>query len=175
MEAFFFGEFKDMKIFFFTATLLTFLFSNLFASQYPRQKVTIKGLTKSKNPTALDVQTIEKLKAPLEIEIFDPYNKNIKTTFTGYYLKDLIELYAQTDYKIINIVAIDGYKVDLPKDEMIKTNLFLAYKDNKGYLSVDRMGPVRIIAPVKGIINKDELLKLGVYWVWQVKSFEIKN
>ena len=91
----------------------------------------------------MDVQALEKFQTPQKIEIFDPYNKNVKTIFHGFYLKDLIEHHSQPDYKTIRIVAIDGYKVDLPREEMIKTNLFLAYKDDKGYLSVDRMGRCR--------------------------------
>ncbi len=174
MEAFFFGVYS-MKLICCSLVLFFGLISNSMASSYPRQKVTLKGHLKKNSPVTLDVQAIEKFKTPEKLEIFDPYNKNIKTTFWGIYLKDLIDFYSQADYKTIKIVAIDGYKVDLPKDEMLKTNLFLAFKDDRGYLGVDRMGPVRIVAPVKGIINKDELLKIGVYWVWQVKSFEMKN
>jgi hypothetical protein len=50
----------------------------------------------------------------------------------------------------------------------------LAYKDQNGYLTLDRMGPVRIIENRKGKIAKDLLTKIGVNWVWQVKSIEFK-
>lgn len=150
--------------------LSTFSLSVL-AQNPPRQKVTLSGELLPNAPKVMSVSDMEKFQKPVAVTIFDPYNKNIETAFYGFYLKDLTKAYAK-DFKILRVVAIDGYKVDIPKDEIAKANLFLTYKDNSGYLTVDRMGPARIIAPVKGVVHKDVLLKIGVYWVWQVKSFE---
>lgn len=115
---------------------------------------------------------MEDFKNSVSITIFDPFNKNNQTTFFGFYLVDFIKGYGSPDFKLLRVGAIDGYKVDIPKEEIMKGKLFFTYKDNLGYLTVDRMGPARIIAPVDGIVNKDLLLKIGVYWVWQIKTIE---
>ncbi len=138
----------------------------------PRQKIGLQGELLASAPKSISVRDLEALRTSESIKIFDPYNKNLETEFFGFYLNELVKTYAKADFKFLRVAAIDGYKIDIPKAEIISANLFLSYKDNKGYLTVDRMGPARIIAPAKGIINKDLLLKIGVYWVWQVKSFE---
>lgn len=140
-------------------------------SNYPRQKVFLTGSLLPNAPKSISVKEMEDLKKPISITIYDPYNKNLKTEFFGFYLNDLVKAYG-SDFRILRVGAYDGYKVDIPKEEITKSNLFYSYKDNNGYLTVDRMGPARIIAPVNGIVNKDLLLKIGVYWVWQVKTIE---
>ncbi|MEA9355950.1 hypothetical protein SHI21_07050 [Bacteriovorax sp. PP10] len=141
-------------------------------SPYPRQKIILSGSLLPTAPKVISVKDMEDFKNSISITIFDPYDKNTKSTFFGFYLKDLVLAYGSPDFKVLRVGAIDGYKVDIPKEEIMKGNLFYTYKDNLGYLTVDRMGPARIIAPVDGIVNKDLLLKIGVYWVWQIKTIE---
>lgn len=141
-------------------------------SPYPRQKIILSGSILPTAPKIISVKDMEDFKKPISITIFDPYNKNTKTTFFGFYLTDFVKAYGSADFKTLRVAAIDGYKVDIPRDEITKGNLFYTYKDNLSYLTVDRMGPARIIAPVDGIVNKDLLLKIGVYWVWQIKTIE---
>lgn len=154
--------------------LLTFLLSfSVFAKDGPpRQKISLLGELLPTAPKAVSVKDMEAFKKAETVTIYDPYNKNLKTVFYGFYLKEMVKAYAKPDFKTLKVVAIDGYKVDIPKADITSGNLFMSYKDDKGYLTVDRMGPGRIIAPVDGIVNKDLLLKIGVYWVWQVKSLE---
>lgn len=141
-------------------------------TSYPRQKIDLLGELLPGAPKSISVKDLEAFRPQEIITIFDPYNKNIETAFYGIYLKDFTKVYGKSDFKILRIAAIDGYKVDIPKSSISTGNLFLSYKDKAGFLTVDRMGPARIVAPVKGVINKDLLLKIGVYWVWQVKSIE---
>jgi len=148
------------------------IYSSVWAKvSYPRQKISITGGTHS-SPVALTIKDLEAYKKQDQITIHDPYNKDILTTFYGFYMKDFLNLYAPPAYKSVRVTAIDGYKVDIPKQDIDKSNLFMSYKDKAGFLTVDRMGPARIIAPFKGVINRDLLLQLGVYWVWQVKTIE---
>ena len=163
-----------MKQLFITIVFLAILVPTAFSKEavYPRQKITLAGELLPSAPVSISVKDMEAFKKPEIVKIFDPYNKNIETNFFGFFLSDLIKAYAKPDCKILRIAAIDGYKVDIPKGELPAANLFVSYKDDKGYLTVDRMGPARIIAPVKNIVQKDVLLKIGVYWVWQIKSFE---
>jgi hypothetical protein len=161
-----------MKLFFTILYVCLFSVTAFAKSSYPRQKVILSGYLLPSAPKIISVQDMEDFKKPISITILDPYNKNSKTQFFGFYLTDFVKAYGSADFKILRVGAIDGYKVDIPKDEIIKGNLFYSYKDDRGYLTVDRMGPARIIAPVKGIVNKDLLLKIGVYWVWQIKTIE---
>ncbi len=141
----------------------------------PRQKITLFGKVVGNKSIALSIKDLEDFKKSESITIHDPYNKNIKTTFFGFYLKDLIAKYAQPSATKIKIKAIDGYQVEVPRADVTSAQLFFSFKDNQGYLTIDRMGPVRIVAPFEGIIDKDLLLKVGVNWVWKIKSFEFIN
>jgi hypothetical protein len=162
-----------------TTIIFTFLLFiiNSFAwaetARAPRQKIQVSGKTTKMAKSHYTVLELEKLLPLTRLKMFDPYNHDRETTFKGFYLKSFFELIADTHYKSVKIVAIDGYKVDVPRSDIEKNNLFLCLQDEKGYFSVDRMGPARIMGPANGIINKDLLLKIGVYWVWQVKSFEV--
>lgn len=146
-------------------------FSVVAKDSYPRQRITVIGGALS-SPKVFSIKELEAAKKNLEITIHDPYNKDTLTTFTGFYLKDFLQDYAPKNYKAVRVSAIDGYKIDIPSLDINKSNLFISFKDKSGYLTVDRMGPARIIAPFKGVINRDLLLQLGVYWVWQVKTIE---
>ncbi|MBC7713983.1 MAG: hypothetical protein H7177_11635 [Rhizobacter sp.] len=139
---------------------------------YPRQKIDLSGELLPNSPKSISFKDLKELQKPVTLKIFDPYNKNLETAFEGFYLIDLVKKYGKPDFKILRVGAIDGYKVDIPKNEIDSQKLFASYKDEKGFLTVDRMGPLRILAPVKGVVNKDLLLKIGVYWVWQVKTIE---
>lgn len=157
------------------AVLTTLVVANSAFSKdvaYPRQKISLAGELLSTAPKTISVKELESFKKPISIKIFDPYNLNIETEFYGFYLTDFVKAYGKETFKILRVTAIDGYSVDIPKADIAAGNLFMSYKNKAGYLTVDHMGPARIIAPVKGIINKDLLLKIGVYWVWQVKSIE---
>lgn len=160
-----------MKIF----VLLLALFFGLTPeadSKVPRQKIQLLGATKNGTPKHLKISELEKIFPEEKIVIRDPYNNNILTTFYGYPLTKLIEKYRGPKVKTISLKAIDGYQALIPLHTIVKENLFLTYRDQNDYLSVDRMGPTRIISPIKGIISKDALLKIGVNWVWQLNAIE---
>ena len=141
----------------------------------PRQKLELVGLLKPTSPKAISMDQFEKIFKLEIITINDPYNKDLQTSFVGFYFKALIEMYALSEAKIIKINAIDGYQVSIKIADIIKEKMLLVFKDQIGYLKVDRMGPVRIIYPIKGKISKDELFKIGVNWVWQIKSLEFSK
>ena len=155
-----------------TALLSFLLSSSIFATTIPRQKVTLLGKINVKSPQSFSVVDLEKFTKVQKITIHDPYNKNIKTTFEGFYLEELVKKFAQAGTTKIKVKAIDGYQIEISNTDVSKAKLFLIYKDENGYLSVERMGPARIMAPFEGIISKDLLLTLGVNWVWKVKSIE---
>lgn len=142
------------------------------STKIPRQKLYLTGAVVAGTPKTLSMDQLETLFQKKELNLYDPYNKNIQTTFSGFPLDELFKKYASKEVKKISVSAIDGYKVIIPKENITSEKLFLSYKDQNGYLTVDRMGPSRIIGPFEGVIPKDVLLKMGVNWVWQVKEIE---
>lgn len=142
---------------------------------FPRQKIHLAGQTQATRTVSLGVSDLEKEFPSRVLKIHDPYNKNQLTVFYGLPLTELLNKYAAPATNKILVKAYDGYQVTIDRSEVSRTSLFLSYKDQDGYLSIKRMGPARIIAPFEGIINKDLLLKIGVNWVWQVKSIEFIN
>jgi hypothetical protein len=160
-----------MKIIFFLALFIcSFLLEA--NTKIPRQKVMLSGAVLPGTPKAISIDKLEALFQKRELKLYDPYNKNIQTTFYGFPLDELFKKFASKDVTKISVKAIDGYKVYIPKNNIASEKLFLSYRDQNGYLTVDRMGPSRIIAPFEGVIPKDVLLKLGVNWVWQVNEIE---
>ncbi len=142
------------------------------SSNPPLQKIDLLGILKKESPKKVSIVEIEKFNNQVLVDIFDPYNKDIKTKFQGIYFKDFIDKYSTPEAKFIKVKAIDGYQIKMDIEEIKNEKMILAFKDQNGYLSVDRMGPIRIIYPVKEKISKVLLLKIGVNWIWQLKSLE---
>lgn len=164
--------FKKIIFAFFVLTLSFRIFS---ASTPPRQKIEISGLTISGSPLKISVNDLEKNLNLVKTTIYDPYNKNAKTTFEGFYFYDLVKKYAKPEVKNVYVKAIDGYSVETPIETMKAEKMILAIKDQQGYLGVNRMGPTRVIYPIEKMIDKDLLLKIGLHWVWQIKSLEFRK
>lgn len=163
---------KKIIFAFFVLTLSFRIFS---ASTPPRQKIEISGLTISGSPLKISVNDLEKNLNLVKTTIYDPYNKNEKTTFEGFYFYDLVKKYAKPEVKKVYVKAIDGYSIETPIETMKAEKMILAIKDQQGYLGVNRMGPTRVIYPIEKMIDKDLLLKIGLHWVWQIKSLEFRK
>ncbi len=156
--------------------IICLLSINLHAStKIPRQKIELKGLIKSEKKKILNVSDIEKLKYQFDFDLNDPYNNNTKTHFFAISMTQFFEDFAKNDATKVKVSAIDGYQVEISKDTIIKKSLYIAYKNEKGYLGVDNMGPVRIIEKIAGIIPENYLNTYGINWVWQVKTLEFKK
>lgn len=141
----------------------------------PRQKIELLGLTLSGKPQKIAVDALEKELPNVSATILDPYNNNMKTTFTGLSFYDLAKKYATPEATKVFVKAIDGYSVETPIELMKTEKMIFAIKDQNGYLSIKRMGPARIIYPIKEELTKEHLLRIGLHWVWQVKSLEFKK
>lgn len=141
-------------------------------TKIPRQKIHLTGAVVPGTPKALGMEQLEKFFPKRELKLYDPYNKDLLTTFYGFPFVDLFNKYADKKVTKVSVKAIDGYKVFIPKENISSEKLFLSYQDQNGYLTVDRMGPGRFIGPYEGVVPKDVLLKMGVNWVWQIKEIE---
>lgn len=161
---------------FLTVVLFSILSTlSLASNKVPRQKIIFSGLTKTSNSIEVSVADLEKLKNQVTFSIYDPYNKDIKTQFKNISFETIINEYADKSATSMLVKAIDGYSVLIKVEDAKKIPLYVAFKDENGYLSVDRMGPVRIIEKHDSKINKELLAKIGVNWVWQVKTIEFKK
>ncbi len=163
-----------MKFLIFLLSLLLVSESALSTDKPPRQKIEIFQSENSKENLKIGISDIEKNFKTSKVTIFDPYNNNEKTEFTVVEFGELLKKYSKTGLKSVYVSAIDGYSVDIKAVDIEKEKMLLAFKDQKGYLGIDRMGPIRIIYPIQKIIDKDTLLKIGVNWVWQVNVFKFK-
>lgn len=143
--------------------------SHLFA---PRQTIKITGYLKDNKAYEFKTDELEKMLPVMSVTILDLYNVNRLTTFYGPSLKSVSEKFAPEDYSKVKVRTIDGYVVEIPKKDIDKGTLCLALKDDIGYLSVDRMGPVRIISQFEGEFQKKEDALFSIYWVWQLIGLE---
>lgn len=164
-----------LKKLFFTLLSLSICLSIYSKETPPRQKIDVTGLTLGGKNLKISVDVLEKNLPLVKTTIFDPYNKNEKTTFEGFYFYDFVKKYAKPEVKTVYVKAIDGYSIETPIETMKAEKMILAIKDQQGYLGVNRMGPTRVIYPIEKMIDKDLLLKIGLHWVWQIKSLEFRK
>lgn len=143
--------------------------SHLYA---PRQMVKITGHLKDGKIYELKTDELERMFPAMSVTILDLYNVNRLTTFYGPSLKAVSDKFAVEDYSKIKVRTIDGYVVEIPRKDVDKDTLCLALKDDVGYLSVDRMGPIRIISQFDGEFHKKEDVLFSIYWVWQLIGLE---
>lgn len=141
----------------------------------PRQKIELLGLTLSGKTEKVSIEHFEKNHTLISATINDPYNNNLKTSFQGVYFSELVKKYAKPETTRVFVKAIDGYSVETPVDLMKTEQMLFVFKDQNGYLNVSKMGPARIIYPIKETVSKEQLLKIGLHWVWQIKSLEFKK
>lgn len=139
----------------------------------PRQKITIQFENKKQKSKELRVDEILKSLPNKTLTIFDIYNNNIETTFTGVDLSEFIKKYGTPNYKVVRINSIDGYMANVDRKTIEDLKLFMAIKDTRGFLTVDNMGPARLISELKGKMNQDQQIKIGFYWVWQLKTITL--
>lgn len=137
----------------------------------PRQKVYLQGKVKEEKVFKMD--DLAKLDT-VEVDIIDPYSTHQKIKFTGIYLHKLHEQFAMPEAKVMDIFAINDYKVEITVEDAKKEKMLLAFKGDGEYLSVAQRGPARIVIPGKGKIKEGALAKEGIKWVWFVKTIIFK-
>lgn len=143
-------------------------------SSPPRQKIYLAGaLLNNKIKSNYSIPELETFLPLATITIKDPYNFNKSTSFTGYYLADFLNKIAKVAYAKIKVSSYDGYVIEIDKKIINQLKLFIAIKNQEGYIGIERMGPARIIAPIVGALTDEDQVKDGVYWVWQLKTIEI--
>ena len=152
-------------------SLVLFSFALAVSAKVPFQKIYFRGLVLPSTKHVIKVDEFEKYKTT-HISIFDPYSYNRKIKFKGITISSLFKLFARPNADTLKVTAINNYVVTIDKKEAFTEKMFLAFKENNKYITVDRMGPARIIKDGKGKITKMEIAKEGIKWVWQVKTLE---
>lgn len=95
-----------------------------------------------------------------------------KPVFEGVLIRDLLK-HVGASGDIVTPVAINDYKIDIPRAELEKYPVLLAFRMNGEALRVRDKGPLWIIYP------RDEFPELDTKpiqsrWVWQVKELRLR-
>lgn len=95
-----------------------------------------------------------------------------KPVFEGVLIRDLLKRVGASG-DTVTPVAINDYKIDIPRAELEKYPVLLAFKMNGEPLRVRDKGPLWIIYP------RDEFPELDTKpvqsrWVWQVKELRVR-
>jgi hypothetical protein len=95
-----------------------------------------------------------------------------KPEFEGVRLRDLLKVVG-ADGATVTPVALNDYKLDIPRDDFEKYPVILAYRMNGEELKVREKGPLWIVYPRDDYPELDNRL-IRSRWVWQVKEIVIK-
>lgn len=150
--------------------LLSFLLTNPLVAKdvAPREQISVSGKLNDKVPTKFDVSFLEKLKVT-QVELLDPYQKNLSFKFEGILLEDLFEYFSVNAVKV-KVIAINNYEIEINRSEKRNKQLLFTFKENSKYIPVSNMGPLRIVRTGLGKISEQELILEGRDWVWMVKE-----
>lgn len=136
--------------------------------------LTISGdvsVTNVDDTLQLDMPTLERL-GLVKYSLVDPYS-NEDAVFTGVLMSDLVKVLGITDSsKVLHLVALDDYQVDLTMAQTELWPIILATRNNDEYITVDNSGPTRIIFPYDVYPELDPGEHV-VDWIWSVSSIRV--
>ena len=91
--------------------------------------------------------------------------------FTGPKIEDLLKLLA-AEGEYIEAIALNGYKITIPMQDVKKYSIILALQHNGEILSVRRRGPSWVIYPWSDMkLTRNH--KFYTRSIWQIKSLNI--
>jgi hypothetical protein len=141
----------------------------------PQDRVILEVAGALKNANAadrarLDLKMLEEIGVS-RVTTSTPWTEG-KPVFEGVLIRDLLKRLGATG-TTVTPVAINDYKIDIPRAELEKYPVLLAFKMNGEPLRVRDKGPLWIIYP------RDEFPELDTKpiqsrWVWQVKELRIR-
>jgi hypothetical protein len=95
-----------------------------------------------------------------------------KKVFEGVRLRDLLQAVG-ADGTTITPVALNDYKLDIPREDFDKYPVILAYRMDGEELRVRDKGPLWIVYPRDDFPELDNRL-IRSRWVWQVKELMVR-
>lgn len=95
-----------------------------------------------------------------------------KKVFEGVRLRDLLQAVG-ADGATITPVALNDYKLDIPREDFDKYPVILAYRMDGEELRVRDKGPLWVVYPRDDFPELDNRL-IRSRWVWQVKELMVR-
>lgn len=95
-----------------------------------------------------------------------------KKVFEGVRLRDLLQAVG-ADGATVTPVALNDYKLDIPREDFDKYPVILAYRMDGEELRVRDKGPLWIVYPRDDFPELDNRL-IRSRWVWQVKELMVR-
>ena len=92
--------------------------------------------------------------------------------FEGVRIRDLLQAVG-ADGATITPVALNDYKLDIPREDFDKYPVILAYRMDGEELRVRDKGPLWIVYPRDDFPELDNRL-IRSRWVWQVKELMVR-
>ncbi len=126
--------------------------------------------TNAPNRTRFDLKALEGL-GITKITTSTPWTEG-KKVFEGVRIRDLLQAVG-ADGATITPVALNDYKLDIPREDFDKYPVILAYRMDGEELRVRDKGPLWIVYPRDDFPELDNRL-IRSRWVWQVKELMVR-
>jgi hypothetical protein len=136
--------------------------------------VTVTGKIGTKNTAdsiQMDLPTIESV-GLVDLKVKDPFD-NVPRVFRGVVMSDLLDLWkVDAAATTLGITALNDYKVDVPISDLRKYPVIFALQQDGQYMPVSTRGPAMLVYPYDNF--QFDPKKYNDYWIWQIKSIEVK-
>lgn len=126
--------------------------------------------TNAPNRARFDLKALEGL-GITKLTTSTPWTEG-KRVFEGVRLRDLLQAVG-ADGATITPVALNDYKLDIPREDFDKYPVILAYRMDGEELRVRDKGPLWIVYPRDDFPELDNRL-IRSRWVWQVKELMVR-
>jgi hypothetical protein len=129
------------------------------------------GTKNSGDNIQMDMPTIESV-GLVDYKVNDPFEKR-PTTFRGVLMSTLLDLWkVDKDATILEMVALNDYKVEVPISDLRKYPVIFATQQDGQYMPVSTRGPAMLVYPYDNF--QFDRQKYDDYWIWQIKSINVK-
>jgi len=111
-----------------------------------------------------------------QIESLGVYRLTTKTfwpkddgTYEGVLLADFLKEAGLEKLPKIQVTALDGYSVSIPREDWTRWPVLLATRRDGAPLSVRNKGPLRLIFPM-ALDRELSVRSMGTHWAWMIRS-----
>jgi hypothetical protein len=136
--------------------------------------LTVSGLIQSFNQGDTFVMDRDMIEAVgiVENSVLDPFEK-VNYRFQGVLMRDLLNLW-QVDPQatILDLKALDGYRIELPIQIFRDYPVLFAIKQNDEYLPLNYRGPAMLVFPYQDYQLPPSYTEQ--YWIWQITSITVR-
>lgn len=136
--------------------------------------LTVTGKIGTKNTPdgiAMDRDMVESV-GQVEYKVTDPFD-NKDYIYRGPLMSDLLDLWKiSSDATTLDVTALDDYVASVPIGDLRKYPVLFALQQDGQYMPVSTRGPAMIVYPYNNF-DFDHVV-YNDYWVWQIKSINVK-